>query len=121
MDYQFIRNENAQPVAEFSMGAEAMARWFNEELGCDKNKITQLLDIISQLQRKQITTYLLKGTEYQLHLDTEEAEVLSKWLSNEAPEDLPEGTELYDQESIAGCGLEDFKQVLESWQDFINE
>jgi uncharacterized protein len=121
MDYQFTRDLNAQPLAEFSMGAEAMGRWFNEELGCDKNKITQLLQIINQLQCKQLTTYKLKGNEYQLQLDTEEAEVTSKWLANEVQEDLPEGTELYDQESIAGCGLEDFKHILESWQDFVSE
>lgn len=121
MDYLFTRDLNAHPFAEFSMGAEAMGHWFNEELGCDKNKISQLLHIISQLQCKQLTSYKLKGKEYLLQLDSEEAEITSKWLANEAPEDLPEGTELYDQESIAGCGLEDFKHILESWQNFISE
>jgi uncharacterized protein YacL (UPF0231 family) len=121
MDYQFTRDLNAQAIAEFSMGAEAMGRWFNEELGDNPIKIAELLDVIKKLQQKDITKFHLAGQEFQLFLSTDEAEVISKLLANDEHDELPEGTELYDQESIAGCGLEDFKHILESWQEFISE
>ncbi|MFT4993565.1 MAG: hypothetical protein ACI965_000585 [Paraglaciecola sp.] len=119
MDYQFIRNEDAQPMAIFSMGAETLGRWISDELGSDQVKIQALLQVIDTLQRKEMTEYQLQGVEYDIELNHDEIEVRAHELSLSAPEELPEGTELYDQESITGCGLEDFKQVLLSWQDFI--
>ena len=119
MDFQFIRNENAQPLALFSMGAETLGRWLSEELGADPQKTTDLLHVIETLERKNIAEYRLQGREYDLLLNQHEIEVIAHELSLVAPEELPEGCELYDQESISGCGLEDFKQVLLSWLDFI--
>jgi uncharacterized protein YacL (UPF0231 family) len=119
MDFQFIRNENAQPLAIFSMGAETLGRWLSDELADDQQKIKDLLQVIEKLQRKDIVEFRLQGLEYDLHLNYDEIEVLAHELSLSAPEELPEGTELYDQEYITGCGLEDFKLVLLSWLDFI--
>ena len=119
MDYQFTRNENAQPVAIFSMGAETLGRWLSEELGDEQHKIDSLFQIIEDLEQKKITEFRLKGIEFDLQLNTDEIEVLAHELSLSIPDELPEGTELYDQESVTGCGLEDFKQVLLSWQAFI--
>jgi len=119
MDYQFTRNENAQPMAIFSMGAETLGRWISDEVGSDQQKIQALLQVIEKLLRKEMAEFQLQGVEYDLQLNQDEIEVLSHELSLSAPEELPEGTELYDQESITGCGLEDFKQVLLSWLDFI--
>jgi len=32
---------------------------------------------------------------------------------------LPENTNLYDQESFSECGLQDFKQAVLMWQEFV--
>lgn len=119
MDYQFTRNQNAQPIATFGMGAETLARWLSDELAGDQKKIKDLLQVIEKLENKDMTEFRLQGVEYDLQLNHHEIEVLAHELSLSAPEELPEGTELYDQESISGCGLEDFKQVLLSWQKFV--
>lgn len=119
MNYQFIRDLEGSPIAQFDMGSETFSRWFSEELGSDENKIAVVFEIIQKLQSEQIKEYVLQGSEFNLSLDQDEVEIRSKTLDVEAPVNLPEGTELYDQESIAGCGLEDFSHVLASWNDFV--
>lgn len=120
MEYQFSRHAQHQPVATFSMGSEAFAHWFTEELGGAQEKIASLLDIIEQLNRQQMSEYCLKGSELDLLLTPDEVEVKAHLLDSPIIEELPEGTELYDHESMAGCGLADFKQVLLSWQEFVS-
>ena len=119
MNYQFMHDHQGKPFAQFDMGSETFSRWFSEELGNDHNKIAAIFAAIQQLQSEQIKEFVLQGNDIRLTLDPEEVEVRSKNLDIDAPDELPEGTELYDQESIAGCGLEDFIQVLTSWNDFV--
>lgn len=120
MNYQFMRNEQGRPIAEFDMGSETFSRWFSEELSADKNKINTIFAAIEQLEKKQIKEFTLKGSDISLSLDPYEVEVRSDNLDIDAPDELPEGTQLYDQESISGCGLEDFISVLHSWNDFVS-
>jgi hypothetical protein len=120
MNYQFIRDLQGSPVAEFEMGSETFSQWFTQELGTDENKIAAVFNAIQQLESRQIKEFLLQGNDVSLLLDPYEVEARSKILDVDAPDELPEGTELYDQESIAGCGLEDFIQVLQSWRDFVS-
>lgn len=120
MNYQFIRDLQGSPVAEFDMGSETFSHWFTHELGADQSKIKTLLDVIQQLQNQEIKSFLLEGHEFNLSLDPDEVEIRSKILDVDAPDELPEGTQLYDQESMAGCGLEDFIRVLHSWSDFVS-
>jgi len=119
MNYQFIRDVAGSPIAELEMGCETFSRWFSEEIGTDQNKIDQVLVAIVQLQNKQIRQFELRGKEINLSMDADEVEVRSTDLDYAEPEELPEGTELYDQESMAGCGLEDFTRVLKAWNDFV--
>lgn len=121
MNYQFRRDKQGNPIAQFDMGSEAFSRWFCEELGSDQKKINAILDAIEQLQSKAIKKFEIQGKEISLLLDPDEVEVRSSNLDIEAPDELPEGTELYDQESMSGCGLEDFVHVLRAWNDYITE
>lgn len=119
MDYDFSFDEYDKPVAEFSMGHEAMGSWFSDELGANKQRIEELIEIIDQLINRRIEQRVIEGTEYQLRLNHEDAEVRSLSLDIDIDEELPENTNLYDDESFSECGLEDFQQVLKSWQEFI--
>jgi len=121
MNYQFIRDQQGSPVAEFDMGSETFSQCFTQELGTDQHKIEGIFNAIQELQSRQIKEFVLQGNEINLLLDPDEVEVRSKILDLEAPEELPEGTQFYDQESIAGCGLEDFIRVLQSWSDFVSD
>lgn len=119
MDYEFSFDEYDKPVAEFSMGHEAMGSWFSDELGANKQRIEELIEIIDQLINRRIEQRLIEGTEYQLRLNQEDAEVRALSLDIDIDEELPENTNLYDEESFSECGLEDFQQALQSWQEFI--
>ncbi|WJG10687.1 YacL family protein [Aliiglaciecola sp. LCG003] len=119
MNYQFSRGPFDQPQAIFEMGAEAFGKWFSDELGDNQQKISSLFSIIEQLESKQIKEHRFNGAEYGLFLDQYEVEVYSQTQDSLPDDDLPEGTEVYDQETRAGCGLEDFKHVLISWREFI--
>lgn len=119
MDYDFSFDEYDKPVAEFSMGHEAMGSWFSDELGANQQRIEEIIDVVDQLINHRIEQRLIEGAEYQLRLNQEQAEVRSSSLDLDIDEELPEDTNLYDEESFAECGLEDFQQVLTSWYEFI--
>ncbi len=120
MDYDFTFDEYDKPIAEFSMGHEAIGSWFNDELGTNQQRIEELVDILEQLVSRRIQQRQVDGTEYQLRMNQEDVEVRALSLGMEVDdEELPENTNLYDNESYAECGLEDFQQVLISWQEFI--
>ena len=120
MDYDFTFDEYDKPIAEFSMGHEAIGSWFNDELGTNQQRIEELVDILEQLVNRRIQQRQVDGTEYQLRMNQEDVEVRALSLGMEVDdEELPENTNLYDNESYAECGLEDFQQVLISWQEFI--
>jgi uncharacterized protein YacL (UPF0231 family) len=119
VDYDFSFDEYDKPVAEFSMGHEAMSSWFSNELGANEQRIEEIIEIIDQLINRRIEHRLIEGTEYQLRLNQTDAEVRSLSLDIDFDEELPENTNLYDEESFSECGLEDFQQALQSWQEFI--
>jgi uncharacterized protein YacL (UPF0231 family) len=120
VDYEFTFNEYDKPIAEFSMGHEAIGTWFNDELGTNLQRIEELVDIVDQLVRRRVQERLIEGTEYRLHMNQEDVEVVALSLGLEVDEEeLPENTNLYDDESHAECGLEDFQDALVSWQEFI--
>ncbi len=119
MDYDFSFDEYDKPIAEFSMGHEAMGSWFSEELGANQQRIEEIIDIVDQLIHRRIQQRQIEGTEYQLRMGQEDVEVRALSLELDIDEELPEDTNLYDEESFSECGLEDFQQALISWQEFI--
>lgn len=119
MDYDFSFDEYDKPVAEFSMGHEAIGTWFTDELGTNQQRIEELIEITDQLISRRIEQRLIEGTEYQLRLNQEDAQVRALSLDVDIDEELPENTNFYDEESFAECGLEDFQQAVQSWQEFI--
>ncbi len=120
MDYEFSIDELGRPRAKFSMGAEAIGRWFSEELSDNQQKIKQLVALTETLEHGEISDHQQSGKEFQLRLNRNEVEVVALALALGFDEELPEDTNLYDVESYAGCGLPDFKQALLAWQSFVS-
>ncbi len=117
MDYEFRRNLYGRYQAEFSMGHEALGLWLSEELGTDPLLISSLLKKVEQLQNQQCWQHQQPGREFTLTMNQDGIEVraaLLDDLADEAPDELNH----YDQESQACCGLDDFRQLLESWREF---
>ncbi|UTW03728.1 YacL family protein [Amphritea atlantica] len=119
MDYDFTHDIYGAFRAEFSMGHEALGYWLTYELRSRQTVISELLTIISELQNRQRMDYLMEGSEYNLLLSRDEAVVRAHALDSEFEEEQPDDNLVfYDQESTASCGLDDFIEILEGWQQF---
>ena len=122
MEYEFRRNTlNGTVIATFSMDHEVMGRWFTEELASRANAIDDILAAMQQLRASKINHWRLVGDELSLELDAEQARVYANVIDFEEDYELEEAMSLYDAESQAFCGLEDFEQVLLSWQTFLQQ
>jgi len=119
MEYDFYSDEYGQPCANFSMDHEAFGLWLVNEISRDLSLIEKILADISTLKSRQRWDASYTGTEFSLYLSQDEATVTANSLDLE-PENLAEDLELYDAESFAGCGLEDFSEMLNAWLEFIN-
>lgn len=116
MDYEFTLDAYSQPLALFSMGHEAIGRWFSEELGSNQEKMDKLLYMIDQLEQHQSISEQVFGLDAALMLNRHEIEITATVF--DIDEEAPEGTTFYDDESGGGCGLEDFKQALLAWKNY---
>ncbi|MFT5717130.1 MAG: hypothetical protein ACJAWS_001232 [Oleiphilaceae bacterium] len=119
MDYEYTIDEYGQLNADFSTGYEALGIWFNEEIESNSNSISDLLVRIDQLEQRKKSSFHLEGKEFQLRLNYDGVEVVALALGIDVDEALPENTNLYDQESFSECGLQDFKQAVLMWQEFV--
>ncbi len=118
MDYEFRRNLYGHYQAEFSMGHEAFGLWLTEELATNLAMLSSLLVKIDMLKSRQSWQYLQPGQEFILTMSQDGVEVRAALLDDIADE-APDELNHYDQESYACCGLDDFRQLLQSWAEFI--
>lgn len=98
----------------------ALGSWLSSEISNNLHLVEEILEVVEQLLAKRIQQRQFTGQQFQLQLNQEEAEVLDQSLADEFDQDMPdEQLELYDEESHAACGIEDFQQLLQSWHSFI--
>lgn len=116
LDYDFSFDEYDQPIAEFSMGHEAFGLWFSEELKADSHKIQALLKAVDALEKHTSFEAVFMAWGMELTLTREEAEIAPL---QDTFDELPEDTDLSEDNSHAHCGLADFKAALLSWRSFI--
>ncbi|PIW59761.1 YacL family protein [Shewanella sp. CG12_big_fil_rev_8_21_14_0_65_47_15] len=122
MEYEFRRNSlTGTYLATFSMDHEVLGQWFSEELGPVLAKVQQVLDVIKDIQADKLTSWRLVGNDFTLELEREQARVFANTLGFEQEYELEEDMSLYDAESEAYCGLEDFEQALLSWYEFVQK
>ncbi|WP_299011197.1 YacL family protein [uncultured Shewanella sp.] len=122
MEYEFLRNSMTGTfLARFSMEHAILGLWFSEELGDDKDFYVEIGQTIAQLQANQIANKVFVGKGLSIELDNEQVRVFANEIDMEQDIDNDSGFSLYDSESEAFCGLEDFNEVLLSWRRFIDE
>lgn len=122
MEYEFRRNTlTGTLVANFTMDHEIMGLWFVDELGEDNSLYEQIKQVILQLQQGTLSEKRILGKAISIDLDTEQVRVFANVLEMEDDYELDESMSLYNGESEAFCGLEDFEQALTSWRIFILE
>ncbi|MHA3358168.1 protein YacL [Yersinia enterocolitica] len=117
MDYEFLRDLTGQVLVRFSMGYEVIGHWLNEEIKGDLAKLDQIEAAAAEVKGSE-RQWQLDGHEYTLWLDGEEVMVRANQLDIEGDE-MEEGMNYYDEESLCLCGLEDFLLVLQGYRNFI--
>ncbi|KEY60720.1 protein YacL [Serratia sp. DD3] len=117
MDYEFLRDVTGQVVVKFSMGHEAIGHWINEELKGDLNILDQIEAAAAELKGSE-RQWQLAGHEYTLLLDSEEVMIRANQLEFESDE-MEEGMNYYDEESLSFCGVEDFLAALQAYRNFM--
>ncbi|MBW8183362.1 YacL family protein [Shewanella nanhaiensis] len=122
MEYEFRRNTLTGTVmANFSMDHEALGFWFAEELGECAEKYNEICQVVAKLQSNQLIHWRMVGKALSLELDAEQARIFANELENGEEFELEDAMSLYNGESEAYCGLEDFQAALESWHVFLTE
>lgn len=125
MDFKFFTNDQLQLEAKFSMGHEAIGRWLTEELGKNRDAIETLLQTIAKIEKNEIQDESIEGKDFVLRLHKDEVEIIALTFIGDAcsdfddQDDIPEDTNLYNEEMRSECGLPDFKYAVESWLVFI--
>ncbi|NRB24532.1 YacL family protein [Shewanella sp.] len=122
MEYEFRRNTmTGTVIANFSMDHEVLGFWFVEELGECKDKFNELKLIIEQLQVGSLIERRWLGKALSLELDSEQVRVFANELDDGLDHEFEDDMSLYNGESEAFCGLEDFQSALLSWREFLDE
>tara|TARA_R110002049_G_scaffold137746_6_gene297793 strand:+ start:571 stop:945 length:375 start_codon:yes stop_codon:yes gene_type:complete len=122
MEYEFQRNTlTGNLLATFSMDQEALGFWFVEELGECAEKYEEICQVIAKLQFNQLKEWRRVGKALSIELDSDEVRVYANELESGEEFELEDAMSLYDGESEAFCGLEDFHLALKSWRLFIDE
>ncbi|MCA2014923.1 YacL family protein [Vibrio tritonius] len=120
MDFEFTKNTLlGEYYVKCSMEHQIVARWLQEEIGKDCTKIDQILDLIEKAHQFSAKELQWHGKEISLVLTGQEVTVQENTQLSGIEEQLEEDFSLYESESYAQCGLEDFESLLLQWREFV--
>lgn len=122
MEYQFTHTMHGV-VTKCSMDHEAFARWLNSEISGNPSILSSIFQEIEHCRRAYPSNYeaVFEGREYTLYLSYEEIVAKANHLNMDFNDldEIDEGLNFYDAESIAFCGLDDFEAFLTAYQRFL--
>lgn len=122
MEYQFTHTMHGV-VAKCSMDHEAFARWINTEIAQDPKDLPKILQEIDRCKKAFPSNYeaIFEGHEYTLYISYDEVVAKANNLEMQFDDldEIGEGLNFYDEESIAFCGLEDFEAFINAYQRFL--
>lgn len=119
MEYEFLRDVTGGVKVRMSMGHEVVGHWFNEEV---KENVALLDEVeqAAQAVKGSERSWQRTGHEYTLWMDEEEVMIRANQLEFSGDE-MEEGMNYYDEESLSLCGVEDFLQVVAAYRAFIQQ
>lgn len=121
MDYEFKKNTlDGSYYCQCSMEHQIIGRWLQEEIGKEYDHITEVDELIASAINKPTQEFSLLGREISLMICGDEVTVQDNALLHHYEQDTDSEFELYDSESTACCGLEDFQQLLTQWRKFVS-
>ncbi|WP_441002183.1 YacL family protein [Pseudocolwellia agarivorans] len=124
MEYEFIHDSlTGSATARFSMEHEIMGPWLEVEIGKNTTKLLELIKVIDNLKERQTKDVIVNGVEYTLIFSEDSVSIISNANFEQIEHNL-ENVEIEqglntDFDSSAECGIEDFKELLVKWSNFI--
>ncbi|EXI61474.1 hypothetical protein MHD_04655 [Mannheimia granulomatis] len=121
MEYQFTHSIHGV-VAKCSMEHEAFARWLNCEITENQKDLDTIFAEIEKCRAAFPNHYecVFEGKEYSIYFDYDEVMAKANNLDTAFEEDeIEDGFQFYNQESIAFCGLDDFEKFLTAYKLFM--
>ncbi|MFS1703339.1 UPF0231 family protein [Aestuariibacter sp. GS-14] len=115
MDFDFVTDVTGQPLAKCDIETEAFGDWLSHDIGTSKPAISALIAKLEQVLNRTLSHYEYTGKIYHLVIEDDEVDVFlnnSELAHSEFEDDAIDGP-------VAGCGLVEFKHLLESWLTFI--
>lgn len=120
MEFEFTKNTLlGEYYVTCSMEHQIVARWLQEEIAQDRTKIEHVLGLLEKAHQCPAQEWSYPGREISLMICGDEVTVQDNALNYGHDIELESEFELYDSESVAQCGLEDFESLLMQWQDFL--
>ncbi len=119
MDYEFLRDLTGLVKVRMSMGHEVVGHWFNEEVKGDLSVLDEVEQAAASVKGSE-RQWQKTGHEYTLWLDGEEVMVRANQLDFTGDE-MEDGMNYYDEESLSLCGIEDFLQVVAGYREFVKQ
>lgn len=122
VDYEFVHDRLTGGYhAKMSVEHEIFGRWLIDEVGNDQSRLKELVEIISDAKNRPSYEIKLEGKEYSLMFNQMDVTVEPN-IKNALTEDMESlepdvHTDTLNQS--VGCGIEDFKMMIDSWFDFI--
>ncbi|WP_144210940.1 YacL family protein [Shewanella donghaensis] len=121
MEYEFRRNSlDGTVFAEFSMEHVILGRFFAEQLGTNKEQCLNILLKIEQIRASKKVDWSWQSNDLSIAIDNEQVRVYTNAIDFDEEFELEDSMNMYDAESEAFCGLEDFESALKSWIEFIS-
>jgi uncharacterized protein YacL (UPF0231 family) len=117
MDYQFARDLLNNPYAKCELEYEGFGDWLTHDLMAQRQAIKTLLNTVSKLLQRELLSHQYNGTLYHLIFEDDEVSLFINHHQVSHPEFSDDGEDNYP---IAGCGLVDFKQLIDAWSDFVS-
>jgi uncharacterized protein YacL (UPF0231 family) len=124
MEYEFIHDSlTGSATARFSMEHEIMGPWLEVEIGKNTTKLLELIKVIDNLKERKTKDVVVNGVEYTLIFSEDSVSIISNANFEQIEHNL-ENVEIEqglntDFDSSAECGIEDFKELLVKWSNFI--
>ncbi len=128
MEYEFIHDAiTGEARAKFSLEHEVMGPWIEVELGSDSVKLAELLTSIDQVTEGIRQEIQITGSEYSITMNSHDVDIQTNASLNGSlkeaeglPDMLTDEHIHLDQNEMAGCGIDDFRLLLLSWEKFTN-
>ena len=122
MEYEFRRNSlDGTLFAEFSMEHAILGRFFAERLGSNIEQCHHIMKQIEVIRANKQNDWMMQSHDLALAIDSEQVRVFAIAIDFDEDFDLEDSMNMYDAESEAFCGLEDFETALKSWMEFITK